>query len=387
MKKLRRIHVTQLLRGLAIGEVNGGSEVFALRLAQLLDPAVFDVSICVIWSHDSPIERRWKKQLTEQGFPVFFATHYRSQFRLDLEMAYLGAYPIIWRLRPDILNSHTECPDMVGAAIKLTGGVRRLVRTSHNSIEWSFDRRIWRMTSRTYPLVFDKEVGVSPLVAEILNTSPVARLLHKHAPFVANGVDADAVLVQRSTRDMRAELGIAPDVPLFGMVGRLSEQKGVPDLIRAMHTVRAALPNAQLLIIGDGEDRPQLHELLLQEGLAGNISFLGPRTDVMDLIAAFDVFVSSSRWEGLPTVVMEAMVLGTPVVATNIPGSRELIIDGETGWLAPAHRPEALAQAMLDCYADRAAAQARAHKARAHVEQFSMRHAARAYSEIYAALV
>ena len=387
MKQSRRIRVTQLLRGLAIGEVNGGSEVFALRLAQLLDPAVFDVSLCAIWSHDSPIERRWKKHLADQGFPVFFATHYRSQFRLDLDMAYLSAYPIIWRLRPDILNSHTECPDMVGAAIKLTGGVRRLVRTSHNTLEWSFDRRIWRATSRIYPLVCDKEVGVSPLVTEILNTSPVARLLHKHAPFVANGVDADAVLAQRSTRDMRAELGIPPDVPLFGMVGRLSEQKGIPDLIRAMHTVRAALPNAQLLIIGDGEDREQLHELLRHEGLDANITFLGPRTDVMDLLAAFDVFVSSSWWEGLPTVVMEAMVLGTPVVATNIPGSRELIIDGETGWLVPAHQPEALARAMLDCSTHRAAAQARAHKARAHVEQFSMRQAARAYSEIYTALV
>lgn len=387
MKKAQRIRVVQLVRGLAIGEVNGGSEVFAIRIAQFLDPARFDVSVCAIWSHDSPIERRWRDFLLDQGIPVFFSTHYRAQFRRDLELAYLCSYPIIRGLRPDIVNTHTECPDLVGVALKLTGGVRRLVRTSHNSNEWSFDRRIWRVTSRLNPLVCDVEVGVSPVVAEILNTSPVARLLHKHAPYVPNGVDAEAVLAQRTGRDLRALLGIPADVPLFGLVGRLSEQKGIPDLIMAMHQVRAALPAARLLIIGDGEDRAQLHGLLAAQDLGDCITFLGPRTDTMDLVAALDVFVSSSWWEGLPTVVMEAMLLGTPVVATNIAGTRDLISDGVTGRLAPPRSPQALAQAMIEHYRDRAGAQQMAVRARVHVEQFSLRQAAQAYAEIYTRLV
>ena len=71
----------------------------------------------------------------------------------------------------------------------------------------------------------------------------------------------------------------------------------------------------------------------------------GPRTDVADIVAGLDVFVSASLWEGLPTVILEAMLLGTPVVATNITGSRDLVIDGQTGLLAPARDSDALAQA------------------------------------------
>lgn len=387
MSTPRRIRVVQLIRGLAIGAVNGGSEVFALGLARFLDPAYFDVSICAIWSHDSPIERQWQKRLIDQGIPTFFSTHYRGQFRLDLEMAYLGSYSIIRRLKPDIINTHTECPDLVGVALKLTGGRRRLVRTSHNSVEWSFDLRLRRITARLYPLVCDVQVGVAPLVTEILNGSPTARLLRKSSPFIPNGIDPEVILAQRSARDIRGLLGVSAHTPLFGLVGRLSEQKGIPDLIIAMHEVRNVLPDARLLIVGDGEDREQLHALVAAEGLADTITFLGPRTDVMDVISALDVFVSSSWWEGLPTVVMEAMVLGTPVVATNVAGSRELVIDGETGRLVPPHNPLALAQAMLELYADRATRRKVANNARAHVEQFSIRQAAKAYGDLYMQLV
>ena len=91
--------------------------------------------------------------------------------------------------------------------------------------------------------------------------------------------------------------------------------------------------------MGNGEKAADLHALVSELGLDNCITFLGPRTDVADIVAGLDVFVSSSLWEGLPTVILEAMLLGVPVVATNIAGSRDLVIDGQTGLLAPAPTP------------------------------------------------
>ncbi len=383
----RRIRVTQLVTGLAIGEVNGGGELFAVRLAQFLDPAQFEVSVLAMWAYDSPIERAWQRQLAAQGIATHFATHYRAQFRTDFVMAYLCAYPLLWRLRPDILNTHTEYADMVGAALKATGAARRMVRTGHNVVEWPFDLRIWRKLSRIYPWVADMEVGVSRAVVQMLGENPAARLRRRPARYIPNAIDPELVLAQRSGRDMRALLGIAPQAPLFGVVGRLSEQKGLPYLIRAMHLVRAALPEARLLIIGNGERRDELHALVTEQGLGDCITFLGPRSDAIDLIASLDAFVSSSLWEGLPTVILEAMLLGTPVVATNIAGSRDLVIDGATGLLVPPRDPAALAQAMLRMIREPANARAMAEHARSHIEQFAIRTVAHAYGQLYAELL
>jgi glycosyltransferase involved in cell wall biosynthesis len=379
----RRIRVVQLVSGLAVGEYNGGGEVFAMRLAQFLDPEQFEVAVCALWAYDSRIERDWQRTLVAQGIPTYFGTHYRADLRLDLEMAFVTSYRLLRRLRPDILNTHTEYPDIVGLAIKLAGGARTLVRTCHNVVEWPFAPHRARQLARLYPLICKYQVGVSRAVVDILDQHPVARLLHKRAVYIPNAIEPELVLAQRTDRDMRAVLGVPRDAPLFGIVGRLSDQKGMPYLIEAMRGIRAALPEARLLIVGNGEKAAELRELVSELGLDGCIRFLGPRTDAIDIIAGLDVLVSSSLWEGLPTVILEAMLLGTPVIATDIAGSRDLVIEGKTGLLVPPRDSAALARAAIRQYVERAQAQAMAATARRHVEQFTIRAVARAYGALY----
>jgi glycosyltransferase involved in cell wall biosynthesis len=382
----RRIRVVQFVSGLAVGEYNGGGEMFAIRLAQALDPQRFDVAVCAMWAYDSRIERDWQRTLVEQGVPTYFGTHYRAKFRLDFEMAFATSYRLFRKLRPDILNTHTEYPDMVGLAIKLAGGARIMVRTGHNVIEWPFAPEIARRLAWLYPLFCAREVGVSRSVVEILDQHPIARLLHKRATYIPNAIEPEVLLAQRTNRDMRAVLGLPKDTPLFGVVGRLSDQKGMPYLIAAMREIRTELPGARLLIVGNGEKAAELHALVSELGLDNCITFLGPRTDVADIVAGLDVFVSSSLWEGLPTVILEAMLLGVPVVATNIAGSRDLVIDGQTGLLAPARDSAALARMIIRQYQQPARAKAMAAAARTHIEQFTIREVAQAYSELYTQL-
>jgi glycosyltransferase involved in cell wall biosynthesis len=380
----KRIRVVQLVSGLAVGEYNGGGEMFAMRLAQLLDPEQFEVAVCALWAYDSRIERDWRRALAAHGITAYFATHYRADLRLDLEMAFATTYSLLRKLQPDILNTHTEYPDIVGLAIKLAGGARTLVRTCHNVVEWPFAPHRARQLARIYPLLCKRQVGVSRAVVAILDQHPVARLLHKHAVYIPNAIEPELVLAQRTDRDMRAVLGVPKDAPLFGIVGRLSDQKGMSYLIEAMHGIRAALPDARLLIVGNGEKAAELRALVAELGLEDCIAFLGPRTDAIDIIAGLDVIVSSSLWEGLPTVIMEAMLLGTPVVATDIAGSRDLVIAGETGLLVPAGDSAALARAAIRQYSERAQAQTMAATARRHIEQFTIREVARAYGALYA---
>ena len=106
------------------------------------------------------------------------------------------------------------------------------------------------------------------------------------------------------------------------------------------------LPNGKLLMIGDGELRPQVEDFIHQNELEDRVVLMGTRYDVPDILAASDIFVLPSRWEGLPYVVIEASMAGLPVVASRVGGIPELVEDSVTGLLVPPGNPEALSEAI-----------------------------------------
>jgi glycosyltransferase involved in cell wall biosynthesis len=143
----------------------------------------------------------------------------------------------------------------------------------------------------------------------------------------------------------RRQLVGDPDRPLLMAIGRLTEQKGYPDLLAAFVTVRRHYPDAILLIIGQGETRPALLARIEALELANSVHLLGQRDDVPALLAAADLFVSASHWEGMPVALLEAMSAGLPVVATAV-GDVPSVVTTATGVLVPPRQPAALAQAI-----------------------------------------
>jgi glycosyltransferase involved in cell wall biosynthesis len=148
----------------------------------------------------------------------------------------------------------------------------------------------------------------------------------------------------------------APDHPWFGPgqppvilgVGRLTRQKGFPMLIRAFAEVRRRR-DARLIILGEGEGRPELEALVSELGLAGDVALPGFRDNALAYMAGSSVFVLSSSWEGLPTVLIEALAAGTRVVSTDCPsGPREILQDGRLGPLVPVGDVAALAKAIVE---------------------------------------
>jgi glycosyltransferase involved in cell wall biosynthesis len=150
---------------------------------------------------------------------------------------------------------------------------------------------------------------------------------------------------------VRAAIGVDPSAKVAGVIARLTEQKGHRDLFEALAS--PALADVMLLVVGDGPLRDSLQAFAVQLGISSRVIFLGARRDLGDLLAALDVFVMPSLWEGLPLSLILAMGASLPVVATAVAGIPEVVTDGTTGWLVPPADPVALRRALAGVFADR----------------------------------
>jgi glycosyltransferase involved in cell wall biosynthesis len=175
-----------------------------------------------------------------------------------------------------------------------------------------------------------------------------ARRLHiaRHAQAVRNGRNPLIFHPDPAARArVRADLGVAQDRVVIIAVSRLVWHKGYPELAAAMRSV----PQAELWVVGErlGSDRgPDMADVLRSAGLGDRLRLLGYRTDIPALLAAADLFTLPSRFEGLPMSVIEAMLTGLPVVASNVRGPAEQVIDDVTGIAVPPGDPAALAAAL-----------------------------------------
>jgi glycosyltransferase involved in cell wall biosynthesis len=144
-----------------------------------------------------------------------------------------------------------------------------------------------------------------------------------------------------------SDLGLDPQAKIVGMIARLDQQKNPLDFIRAAAIVIKKYPKVQFLIAGDGSLRSECESLIDQLNLRGSFFLLGYRDDVDKIMPILTFTVLSSLWEGLPVVFQEAMSAGKPIIANDVDGARDVIIDGETGYLVTPHQPQEMAERIL----------------------------------------
>jgi glycosyltransferase involved in cell wall biosynthesis len=144
--------------------------------------------------------------------------------------------------------------------------------------------------------------------------------------------------------EVRRQLGIPERAPLLGALGNLRPEKDLGTFLHAARRIRTQLADARFLLIGDGPERGRLEQLTADLGLSDAAHFLGDRKDIPDLLAALDLLIVSSKTESFPNVILEAMAVGRPVVATRVGGTPEVIEDGRTGFLVPPGNSDALAE-------------------------------------------
>jgi glycosyltransferase involved in cell wall biosynthesis len=280
-------------------------------------------------------------------------------------------WPVLRRLvrnrHIDIVHAHDYKTDVLVWLLHRAEGVIPL-STAHG----------WAGHSRRERLLYHRmDKQILRLFPKVLTVSEDIRqeLLRSGAKpgsvqTVLNGIDHTRFHRDRSREaQIRQHLGIADDEVVIGAVGRLETEKRFDLLIEAFATLRVARPMLRLAIVGEGSLRSALEAQVDRLGLGGVCHLLGQRSDIVDLHHTFNVFVQSSSNEGAPNAVLEAMALETPVVATAVGGTAQLVRDGIDGLLVPAGKVDALADAINCVVTDAQAAAVRVVSARHRVEK------------------
>ena len=297
-----------------------GAEKQMSLLARGLNGAEFDLHVCAL-TRGGPLS----SGLVEAGIPV---TVIGKRWRLD-PLACWQLQCHVAGLRPDLIHTWMFAANAYGHAAARAAGVDCLVAGQRCVDPWkgcsqlAVDRYVARHSRRVVvnsPAVRDFYVHHG-LPAEKMRVIP-------------NGVAAvEPPLATR--RQLLSELGLRGDSRLVGLIGRLWPQKRVKDAIWAADLLKVIRDDLHLLVIGDGPHRDRLRMFRDQVVIRDRVHFLGHRSDVARLLPHLDVLWSTSGYEGQSNAILEAMAAGVPVVATDIPGTRDLVLPQKTGCLVP----------------------------------------------------
>jgi glycosyltransferase involved in cell wall biosynthesis len=174
---------------------------------------------------------------------------------------------------------------------------------------------------------------------------------------IHNAIDTEVWAPHQASTTLRDTLGFSQASPVVGYVGRITPEKDLDTWLRTAGLVAQTYPEAQFVLVGDGRDGEllgQLRQLAAELGIAERVHFLGYREHLLPVYATFDLFVLSSRREGICNSLLEAMAMGLPIVATDAGGTKELVLDGQTGYVLPKGDVHGLARAIVTLASDQA---------------------------------
>tara|TARA_R100001369_G_scaffold86950_1_gene121960 strand:- start:3819 stop:4895 length:1077 start_codon:yes stop_codon:yes gene_type:complete len=244
--------------------------------------------------------------------------------------AYIKFKKIIREYQPDVVHSHMVHANLFSRLVRITVPMKKLISTAHNSNEGGRGRMfLYRATH-----------NLSELTTNVSNTAVTSFELKNAVPnnsmkTVYNGVDFNKFnYYSLAKKELCDELKLDENCKIILSVGRFNKQKNYPNLLKAIEILKREVDYSfKLIIAGDGELRPLLESMIKEKGLEHDVILLGRRHDVPTLMSACDVFVLSSDYEGLPTVLIEAIACQAQVVSTEVSGAREII--GDYGYIVP----------------------------------------------------
>lgn len=367
-----RIRVLWLVKGLG----PGGAERLLVAAAGAADHTAFAYEAAYLL----PYKDHLVGELVAAGVPVTCLEGGRDW---DLRWAARLAR----RLRSDPVDVvHLHSPYVAGIVRPLVRSLphrRRphLVTTEHNA--WSTFAAPTRWCNALTARWDEATFAVSEETLRSMRGRAAAR-----AEVLVHGVGLEALRARRAERAAaRAELGVPDGTVLVGTVANYRAQKDYPTLLHAAARVAATGAPVRFVAVGQGPEEAAILDLHRRLGLEGTLTLTGFRPDATRVLVACDLFCLSSRWEGLPVALMEALAVGLPVVATAVGGVAETVTPGREGLLVAPGDPDALAEAVLDLAADPDRRAAMADAAAQAAERFDIRRAVRRLEATYRALV
>ena len=314
-------------------------------------------------------------ELEAMGVPVFIlGRHGRYDISLLIRL-------ILWlrQHRPLVVHTHLFTADSWGRLAAFIAHVPGIFSTVHSVNSWK--STVHKFVDRIFALFTTRVIACSEEVAQVLkNTDGISA---GRVVTVANGVSLERILSIHPI-NLQREFGIEPDVTTLIIVGRLHEAKGHMDLLPVVARLAEQKLKLHLLVVGEGELEGQILSQISELGIENHVTLTGFRSDVLSLIAACDVVVMPSRWEGLPMALLEAMALEKPVVATKVGGIPNVVHDGENGLLVAAGNMTMLEEKLNLILQDKALSERLAEQAKATVlNHYSARTVSRRYEALY----
>jgi glycosyltransferase involved in cell wall biosynthesis len=351
----------------------GGAERFAVGLLTHLPPDRFELYVCSTRRLEAPVQ----EILTAAGV---------KQLNLDRRRKYDihqfgNLISLIRRERFDILHAHMFGSNLWGTLIGTAYQVPVII--AHEQT-WSYEGQPLRRWADGFVIgrLATRFVAVSSKDAERMVA--LEHVPPKKVVMIPNAYVPRPGSVEN---DLRSELGLDPATPLLATVAVFRPQKGLSVLLDAFAEIVRAVPDAHLVLAGDGELRPELQAQTARLGLTERVHFLGFRDDIDAILRSADVALLSSDYEGTPLVIYESIANGTPVVSTDVGGLRDIVEDGRSGRLVPRRNPTALAEATIELLRSPALRERLAREAADTAAAFSIESVTRRFAALYELLI
>jgi len=364
----------------------GGVPESVFHLLRTMPPGGCEPSLYVLRGPDPADEDRAARlaRFRQIGLPVTLGAPDEGRLSVVAQL-----HDWLTREAPDILHSHSYKPNLHAglAAGPLRARGLKVMAHYHNQYDAQWQRDGTLGLNAALAAQSDSVVACSAAVGdhvrERLGVSPERLVI------IPNGVDDARFSTPPSRNAARTRMGLPAERPIIGLVGRISEQKGQDDLLRAATAVRAAIPDV-LFVLAGAPDAPErlvaLQELVASLDLSEAVHFAGFVTDIPTLYAALDVLAAPSRWEGFGLMLVEAMTAGVPIVATAVGAIPEVVGNDGAARLVPPGDIDALSSALVDVLSHPAEARCLVDAGRRRAASFTWDNSAARLARLYATL-
>ena len=342
----------------------GGAEIMCENLTYALTAQGHQVSVVSLYNEHTPISERMEKA----GIRFYYLD---KKLGLDISMV-PKLMKIMKEEKPDVVHTHLDVIKYAVAAAKLAG-IKKCVHTMHTVAHKEAEGRLQKLINGFYfRNGWSVPVALSPEVQQTV--SGFYGMDKSKVPVIYNGIDLNKCREKES-------YCISGDPSLIH-VGRFDVPKNHKGLLQAFARVLLEYPDCKLHLVGDGDLRPEIEQLVAQLQLNEAVIFHGMQSDVHPYLQSADVFVLSSSYEGMPMTIIEAMGTGLPIVASAVGGVPDMIRDGQSGFLVKPV-PEEIANMILKLLRDTSLREKLGGGAKEDSIRFSAEYMAEEYCQVY----